>query len=102
VELPRLEPVFQKYRDKGFTIVAVERTQDTGRAKKFIADNKLTYTFLENGKDDAEVVRRVFGVTMFPTSFLLDRAGRVMYTHGEFRPGDEAELERRIEKLLGS
>jgi hypothetical protein len=102
VELPRLEPVFQKYRAKGFTVVAVERSRDTERAKKLIADDKLTYTFLENGKDDAEVVRKVFGVAVFPTSLLVDRSGRVMYTHVGFRPGDEVELGHRIEKLLGS
>jgi peroxiredoxin len=101
VELPRLEPIWQSYKDKGLTIVAVERTRDTERAKKFIADNKLTYHFLENGEGGAEVIRKVFGVTTFPTSFLIDREGRVMYVHVGFEAGDEKHLEDQIRGLLG-
>jgi peroxiredoxin len=101
VELPRLEPVWQSYKDKGLTVVAVERSRDTERARKLIADNNLTYRFLENGQGDAEVVRRVFGVTLFPTSFLIDREGRVRYVHVGFRAGDEKHLEEEIRGLLG-
>jgi peroxiredoxin len=101
VELPRLQPLWQSYRDKGFTVIAVERTRDSERAKKLIADDKLTYHFLENGKDNGEVVRKVFGVTTFPTSFLVDRSGKVMYVHVGFVAGDEKHLEEQIRGLLG-
>ena len=100
MELPRLEPIWQAYKDKGLMIVAVERSRDTERAKKLIADNKLTYRFLENGEGDAEVVRKVFGVTTFPTSFLIDREGRVIRVHVGFEAGDEKELEAQIRELL--
>jgi peroxiredoxin len=100
VELPRLEPLFKKYASQGFTIVAVERSRDTARAKKLIADNQLTYHFLENGKDDQEVVHKLYKVTTFPSSFLIDRQGRVLYTHIGFTEGDEKILEERILKLL--
>jgi peroxiredoxin len=101
VELPRLEPLWRSYRDKGFTVIAVERTRDSERAQKLIAKDKLTFHFLENGKDDAEVVRKVFGVTTFPTSFLVDRSGRVVYVHVGFEAGDEKRLEEQIRGLLG-
>jgi peroxiredoxin len=100
VELPRLEPLYEKYSDKGFTIVAVERSRDTARARKLIADDKLTFHFLENGENDAEVVRKIFHVNLFPSSFLIDRQGRVLYAHVGFKEGDEKELEERIVKLL--
>ena len=101
MELPRLEPLHQSYKDKGLTIVAIERSRDTERAKKFIAENELTYRFLENGEGDAEVVRKTFGVTIFPTSFLIDREGRVIHVHVGFEAGDERELESQIRELLG-
>jgi len=47
------------------------------------------------------VVRKVFGVTTFPTSFLIDRDGRVMYVHVGFEAGDEKHLEEQIRGLLG-
>jgi len=42
----------------------------------------------------------VFGVQSFPTSFLIDREGRVMYSHLGFEAGDEEHLAEEIESLL--
>jgi peroxiredoxin len=97
--LPRLQPLYEEYRDRGFDIVAVEAQHDTERAKKLIADKGLTFTFLEDTKE-ANVVRGTFGVHGFPTSFLIDRDGRVMYYHLGFDPGDEERLADEIETLL--
>lgn len=100
MELPRLQPLFDSYRDQGLEIVAVEAYRDTARAQKFIEDKGLTYTFLENGEEDAEVVQSMFGVRGYPTSFVIDRDGRIMYAHLGFEPGDEVKLEEEIQSLL--
>lgn len=100
MELPRVEELYQKYRDKGFGVVAVEALRDTDRAKKFIADKKLTFAFLENGTGEAEVVARLYGVGGFPTSFLLDRDGKIVFSHLGFEDGDEKKLEAEILRLL--
>ena len=100
MELPRLQPLFESYRDQGFEIVAVEAFRDTKRAQKLIEEKGLTYTFLENGEEDAEVVQSVFGVRGYPTSFVIDRDGRIMYAHLGFEPGDETTLEEEIRSLL--
>lgn len=100
MELPRLQPLFEKYRDQGFNIVAVEAYRDTKRAQKLIEEKGLTYTFLENGEGDAEVVDTVFGVRGYPTSFVIGQDGRIMYAHLGFEPGDEHKLEEEIQSLL--
>jgi len=100
VELPRLQPIYEKYRDQGLEIVAVEAYRDTGRATKLIEENGLSYTTLENGEDDAEVVSAIFGVKGYPTSFLISRDGRIMYAHLGFEPGDELKIEEEIKSLL--
>lgn len=100
MELPRLEPLYQKYKDQGFRVIAVEATRDTDGAKKFIEENRLTYAFLENGEDDRDVVRSKFGVRVFPTSFLIDSKGRVVATHIGFDEGDELKFEEEIKALL--
>ena len=43
MELPRLEPLWQKYRDKGFSVIAVEIARDRERATTFVEENNLTY-----------------------------------------------------------
>jgi peroxiredoxin len=100
VELPRLQTLHETYRDRGFEVVAVEAFQDTERATAFIEDKELDYTTLENGEDDAEVVAEIFGVHSFPTSFIIDREGRVMYYHLGFELGDEQQMAAEIESLL--
>jgi peroxiredoxin len=100
VELPRLEPLWKKYRDKGFSVVAIEATGDRERAVKFIEENNLTYHLLE-AEEEKVLVKKKFGVKWFPTSFLIDREGRIMICHVGFRAGDEAELEKEILSLSG-
>jgi len=100
VELPRLQTLFEAYRSQGFEVVAVEAFRDTKQAAKFIEDKGLTFTMLENGAEDADVVNSMFGVYAFPTSLLVDREGRVMYAHVGFELGDEQKLEEEIRSLL--
>jgi cytochrome c biogenesis protein CcmG/thiol:disulfide interchange protein DsbE len=101
VELPRLEPLWQKYRDQGFSVVAVETTRDRDRAQEFIEKHKLTYHLLET-EEEKQVVKDRFGVKWFPTSFLIDREGRIMICHVGFTVGDEVELEKEILRLARS
>jgi peroxiredoxin len=98
VELPRLEPLWEKYRDKGFSVVAIEATRDRERALKFIERNGLTYHLLE-AEEEKGSVKEKFGIKWFPTSFLIDRDGRIMICHVGFRAGDEVELEKEMLKL---
>lgn len=100
MELPRLQPLYEKYKDQGFEIVAVEGKRDLDRAKKFVAEKGLTYTFLENGEGDDEVARNIFKIRGYPSSFLIDRDGKVMFFHLGFEPGDENKLETEINELL--
>lgn len=98
MELPRLETLWKKYRDKGFSVVAVEATRDRKRAVEFIEKNGLTYHLLE-AEEEKIVVKKKFGIKWFPTSYLIDREGRIMICHVGFRAGDEVELEREILRL---
>ena len=100
MELPRLQALYEAYREQGLEIVAVEAYRDTKKATKFIEDKGLTYVLLENGIDDTEVASSVFGVFGYPTSLLVDREGRVMFAHLGFDLGDEVKLEEEIKSLL--
>lgn len=100
MELPRLQPLYEKYKDQGFSVVAVDGKRQTDLAQKFIEKHGLTYTALENGEDEAEIVKNLFKVQGYPTSFLIDREGRIMFSHIGFEAGDEEHLAEDIERLL--
>lgn len=98
--MPRLQPLYESYRDAGFTVVAIDYRRDTERATAFAEEHGLTYPMLENGEEENEVVRSVFEVSSFPTSYLVDGEGRILYYHLGFEIGDEKKLEKEIQKLL--
>jgi peroxiredoxin len=102
VELPRLEQLWNKYRDMGLSIVAVEAFRDREAALKFIEDEKLTFHILENLEGEGEIVYDIFKVSGFPSTFIIDPEGKVMFFHYGFSEGDEAKMEEEILELMGN
>jgi hypothetical protein len=101
VELPRLETLWQKYRDKGLSVVAVEAFRDREGALELINQENLTYHLLENLEGEGEVVAATFRVFGFPSTFVIDGEGKVMFFHFGFAKGDEVKIEKEILKLIG-
>ena len=101
MELPRVEVLWNKYRDKGLSVIAVENYRQRETALEVIAKEKLSFHLLENLEGEGEVVYSKYSVSGFPTSFVIDEQGRVIFFHLGFSAGDEVELEEQILKLLG-
>jgi peroxiredoxin len=100
VELPRLQPLYEKYKDRGLEIVAVEAFRMEDMARKFIEENKLSYYFVQDNEGDAAIVPKTYKVIGYPTTFVIDRSGKVVYSHLGFSEGDEEKLEREITSLF--
>lgn len=101
VELPNLEPIYQKYSPKGLRIIAIEGNRDAKNAKAFIERHNLSYTFLEDGSGENNMGMRYL-IDALPTTFLVDSDNRIRYVHIGYSVGDEKELEQEIKSLLGS
>ena len=65
-----------------------------------IEETKLGDHCLENGEGESEVVETVFRVMGNPSSFVVDRQGRVMYDHLGFDEGDQKAIEEEVLALL--
>lgn len=100
MELPRLQSLYEQYKDQGFEVVAVDTNRETDLATAFIEKKGLSFTFLEDIEGEGAVGTGIFGVLEYPTSLLIDRDGRVMYFHIGFDPGDEEKLGKEITSLL--
>ncbi len=71
-EMRALEPVYQKYRDRGLVILAVNVRQDRDTAQKFIGKLDISYAALLDTEGE---VARTYGVMGLPTTFFIDGKG---------------------------
>lgn len=94
-EMMDIEPVYQKYKDKGLVILAINVRQDQKTAKAFLSDMNISYDVL---LDEEGEVARDYGVAGLPTTFVIDRNGN-LHTRilGESTP---EVFEKIIKELL--
>lgn len=94
-ELPDFQKVYNVHNARGLEIVALSLDENAGKVAKFWRGNG--YTFPVAMRSDA--VRYYFGnIKGTPTTFIVDRKGKVAYKHLGGMP--DGELEKRIEALL--
>ncbi len=75
-EMPSMEKLWQKYRHKGFAIVAVSVDRGNSDAvRRFVDEHRLTFTVLLD--PDGEV-RNSYEVNAFPTSYLIGKDGKFL------------------------
>lgn len=101
MELPRLEELWNKYKGEGLSIVAIQSDQDRDRGLRLVEEKGLTFHVLHNEVDN-DVVNGVLMNEGNPSTFIIDREGRVMSYHLGFEEGDEVEFEKEISDLLAS
>lgn len=97
-EMPGMERLWQRYRDKGLVVIAV--SVDEGmerRVAKFVEILKLSYPILL----DAEgAVSDRYQVSALPHSFLIDGDGQLIASIVGEREWDSSEAYALIESLL--
>jgi cytochrome c biogenesis protein CcmG/thiol:disulfide interchange protein DsbE len=73
-EMRDIEPIYQELRDQGLRVLAVNVRQDRETAARFIAKLGISYPVL---LDEDGALARQYGVTGLPTSYFIDRSGRL-------------------------
>ena len=73
-EMPAMQASYDKLRDQGFVVLAVNELEDAGRVAEHIRTHG--HTFLVVMDHDNRVANR-YGVVGLPASFLIDRQGIV-------------------------
>jgi thiol-disulfide isomerase/thioredoxin len=83
---------------RGLEVVAASTDEADEDVRKFLAQAPLPFTI---ARDPDGRVAEELGVQLMPTTFLLDRAGKVRFRHVGFSPDSEGALRREVELLLG-
>jgi thiol-disulfide isomerase/thioredoxin len=94
-ELPRVQAAYEKYRGKGFEIVAVSLDESKAAVTDFVTARKIPWRQLHNASAGTDLVE-AFGVSTIPATFLIDPNGVVIRL--ELRG---PALDKALAELLG-
>ena len=98
-ELPHLQELYEKYKDKGFLVVAIseDSPRSLSKVRSFIAGKRYTFLVL---LDENNAVQRKLNFRAIPYTMLLDKEGYIVHKRMGYRPGDEQVLEEKLLPLL--
>lgn len=96
-EMPVLESLYRRFKPQGFVVVGVSVDNERSNAQRFIQGVRVSFPIVHDA--DHAVADR-FHPPKMPTSYVLDKAGKVRFVHGGFRAEDGRKLEQEIASLL--
>jgi peroxiredoxin/outer membrane lipoprotein-sorting protein len=96
LENPEFEKLYVQLQAQGFRIVAIDKGDPPAAVRSYVQATGLTYPIVLGGELTASSVFARYRVTEFPSTYLLDADGKVVYRAvGE----DIAGLRKALEKL---
>jgi len=96
IEIPWFVDFQRKYKDRGFDVLGVSMDDDGWKAiNPFVAEKKINYRVLLG---DDKTGDQYGGIEALPTTFVIDRDGRIAAIHVGL--SGKKEFEDAIEKLL--
>lgn len=96
---PWMNELVQRYGDKGLAVVAVNVDKKHADAERFLAQTPARFTVVY---DAAGASPAAWAVKGMPSSYLVDRTGRVVMVEQGFRDEQMPAVEQRIRDLLAT
>jgi thiol-disulfide isomerase/thioredoxin len=98
-EMPALEQLYLKLRERGFVVLAINQWEDPDLVFAYLGQLDVFPTFPLLFDPDSRIAMD-YRVKGLPTSFLIDRQGRLVYRAIGGREFDHPEIERVVTSLL--
>jgi peroxiredoxin len=99
VELPQIQKIYDKYKDKGLSAVWINiLPEEENLIAGWQMAKELNVPVLVGATQAS--LQRDYRIESTPTTFLLDQRGRVLFHENGYAPGDEKALESKIESVL--
>ena len=95
--IPWLNSLRARYGASGLTIIGVNVDAERRDADKFLRDVPIDFEIVFDPQGN---IAKQFKVQGMPSSFFIDRSGKLAETHLGFREAKKAEIEAAIKALL--
>jgi thiol-disulfide isomerase/thioredoxin len=90
--IPSLKKLYSKYKDKGFEIYGISLDRNDKDWKRALNAFKMDWTQVW---DNEGAVAMKWNVNYIPSSFLIDKSGRIVAVNA-----DDKQLDKLIEKMI--
>ena len=98
--LPKLQEFREKYKDKGFEVIAINMDEDIHDANIFLEKFPVTFPV---GADPKGKIAEQYSLKGLPSAYIIDRQGLINHIVIGFDEKTEADtIESTITKLLGT
>ena len=94
---PALNALYREFQPRGFEVVAVNLDERRHDADAFLQDHPHQMTVVFDPKGASPVA---FGVKGMPSSFVIDKAGTIRFTHMGYSGNIEQTYRQEIHQLL--
>jgi len=99
IEMPSMEKLYQTIKNKDFAMVTINLQESASQVKEFFKEFKLTFTAL---LDSTGKVGASFGIRAIPTTYILDKTGRIIGQVNGPREWDSKKAIALFENLMGN
>jgi thiol-disulfide isomerase/thioredoxin len=101
-EMPHLNALYDKYSEKGLTILGINADGIgadflKGPRGMAVLPHEMKYTIIQDA--DMKLID-VFKMEAAPLNILVDKEGIVRFYHMGFEPGDEKVLEEKVAEVI--
>ena len=94
---PWMEEMHTRYSENGLTIVAISVDSKYELAEKFVQDLKPSFI---SAHDPAKKTAKLYKLLAMPSSYLIDRNGKIISTHLGFKSSKTKKVEAEIKAAL--
>jgi len=95
---PAMEALFKEYGGQGLTIIAVSVDEKRANMQEFLKSAKVSFTVVGDARHKLVAIADIHSM---PTSFLIDRAGKIRFVHAGFdAERTKREYVKEVEQLL--
>lgn len=98
-EMREYNNIYEELKDKGFNLIAIsiDNEKTISKVKPFIKSRNYKFPVLLDKNSD---VARKYYAQQIPYSVLLDKDGKIVYSHLGFMKGDEIKIKALINSLI--
>lgn len=94
--VPYLIKLKKKFKNQKFELLAINLQDSKEKVERYVKKRQINYPVLLNGKN----VAKRYGVDAFPTFFIINKSGKIIYSQVGFDKATILKTEKIIKKAL--